>query len=315
MGEELAAQVRHAVMELDDVAPEEQEQVLAEFFGRGDRFYGGVEVELTTSAEQPSAPKAPSFDFLADVPPAAIADVLALEQPQTIAVVVAQVRPEIAAGLLEHLPPALATEALARMARLIMPVPEVLADLEAELRRRLGPLVHAGSGGSLAGVRAILASLPGQSRAAWMRRLGEHDWQLAARLESSSSLADRDEAEPGVLYRLEAQPAARQPPAPLVEFEDLAQLTDRDLARLALAADQDLLALALIDADPRLAQRFVGCLPGDAAALLRSRLSQPGPVRLKEIDEAQRQLADLARDLASRGEITLPPSRHFAAAA
>src|SRR5688572_21157927 len=116
MGEELAAQVRHAVMELDDVAPEEQEQVLAEFFGRGDRFYGGVEVELTTSAEQPSAPKAPSFDFLADVPPAAIADVLALEQPQTIAVVVAQVRPEIAAGLLEHLPPALATEALARMA-------------------------------------------------------------------------------------------------------------------------------------------------------------------------------------------------------
>ncbi len=340
MGEELAAQVRHAVMELDDVTAEEQEQVLAEFFGRGAAFDSqqdgddGVEIELSDAhvERQPRSPAsssalpAPTFDFLADVPAHAMAEVLGAEHPQTIAVVVAHLRPEIAGRVLEHLPPALATEALSRMAWLIMPAAEVLSDLECELRRRLAPFVHGASGrsSSLAGVQAILAALPGQSRRQWMDRLAQHDEQLASRLDASGPFAETagvDDA--GVIslqYRLESSPrgpsAARGPaPLPLVEFEDLLLLADRDLAAIAAAAHEQLLALALIDADPRLAQRFLALLPTRDAAQLRSRLAQPGPLRLREIDEAQRQLADLARDLASQGEITLPNSRHFAAAA
>ncbi|MEX2026204.1 MAG: FliG C-terminal domain-containing protein, partial [Pirellulaceae bacterium] len=328
MGDELAAQVRQAVMELDDVTAKEQEQVLAEFFGRGDTIDsadGGVEMELS-AVELPPAPPRPTFDFLASVPPTAIADVLGAEQPQTIAVVVAHLRPEIAGRVLEHLPPALATETLARMARLTMPLPEVLSDLECELRRRLAPFAHGAlhSSASLAGIQAILASLPGQSRSQWLDRLAEHDQQLASRLDATQAFASTGDGQVlAFKYRLESSPhkqllasrVAASPSPPLVEFEDLALLGDRDLACIAAAACESLLALALIDADPRLTQRMLAVLPAREAARLKSRLSHPGPLRLKEIDEAQRQLADLARDLASRGEITLPRFRHFAAAA
>ncbi|HUE71340.1 MAG TPA: FliG C-terminal domain-containing protein [Pirellulaceae bacterium] len=341
MGDELAAQVRHAVMELDDVTAAEQEEVLAEFFGRSEAVAqddGGVETEwsaIAAASERSTSPASPlpaaplpTFDFLASVPPAAIADVLAAEQPQTIAVIVAHLRPEIAGRVLEHLPPAVATEALARMARLIMPVPEILSDLECELRRRLAPFVHgaAHSSASLAGIQAILASLPGQSRWQWLDRLAQHDRQLASRLDAAGAFSSAGTDDGQVLafkYRLESslheQPLAGRPAAspspPLVEFEDLMLLSDRDLACFAAAAREQLLALALIDADVRLTQRIVAVLPAREAAQLKSRLSHPGPLRLKEIDEAQRQLADLARDLASQGEISLPRSRHFAAAA
>jgi flagellar motor switch protein FliG len=281
----------------------------------------------TSPASTPPVEPMPTFDFLAHVSPPAIGDVLAAEHPQTIAVVVAHLRPEVAGRVLEHLPPALATEALSRMARLIMPAAEVLADLEYELRRRLAPFVHGPSAApaSVAGVQAILASLPGQSRLQWLDRLAQHDQQLVNRLDASGALAPAPIDDGQVLacrYRLESKPnkplvgrPAANPSPPLMEFEDLALLGDRDLACFAAAANRQLLALALIDADPRLAQRMLAVLPAREAVQLKSRLSQPGPLRLKEIDEAQRQLADLAREMAGRGEITLPSSRHFAVAA
>ncbi len=345
MEEELAAGVRQAVMELHDVSAQEQEQVLAEFFGRGelvDPVDDGVEMELSgdgplspamaSTAGSPSLPRgmpAPSFAFLVEVEPALLAEVLAGEHPQTMAAVVAFLPHAHAGQVLQRLGPSLATEALARMARLTMPAPEVLADLESELRRRLAACGHDSTGGaeSIANVQAILASLPGQSRLQLIDRLARHDQHLARKLDGSAERSHSADAAPtkilSLRYRLESSPpphlsrdrgdAAVSPP--LMEFEDLTLLSERDLACWAAAANLQMLALALIDADERLTRRILTVLPARSAADLRSRLVQPGPLRLKEIDQAQRELAELARHLAGRGEITLPHSRHFAAAA
>src|SRR5262245_49411756 len=104
MPDELAAKVRHAVMELDEVSLQEQDDVLAEFFGRGRddrRDAGGVELQLglensesidvqSTGIERDEidAATVPSLTFLADVPAALLADMLPRERPQTVAVVV-----------------------------------------------------------------------------------------------------------------------------------------------------------------------------------------------------------------------------------
>jgi flagellar motor switch protein FliG len=84
---------------------------------------------------------------------------------------------------------------------------------------------------------------------------------------------------------------------------------------LAAAATTQLLSLALIEADERLTRRLLRALPARQAADVRQRLEDPGPIRLRDIDQAQRELVELARRLAGAGQITLPTSRHFAAAA
>jgi flagellar motor switch protein FliG len=342
MDEQLSAQVRQAVMELDEVSAAEQESVLADFFGRGndgDQADGGVELEIgdqqgdthcdlfSRQTLRPKASSAPSLSFLADVAPALLADLLAREHPQTIAVVVAHLPAEHAGQVLERLPPALATEALSRMAWLTTPLPEVLADLESELRRRLAPHGPAPAVGpaSLDSVRAILESLPGPTRAELINRLARQDERLVRRLEAPLRGKSSQPVEAGEIvsrrFRLQTKrhlPAPQRQAAvsvPYLEFEDLSLLADGDLARLGAAASGQTLALALIEADELLTRRILQVLPRSDAAELRRRLQQPGPLRLKEIDQAQRQLAELAQQLAHRGHIALPASRRFAAAA
>jgi flagellar motor switch protein FliG len=61
--------------------------------------------------------------------------------------------------------------------------------------------------------------------------------------------------------------------------------------------------------------RIIRQLPRRAAAAFQARLKHPGAVRIRDIEIAQQQLADLARQLVEQGVISLPDSRHFAAAA
>ena len=342
MGPRLAAQVRQAVMELDEVSPDEEDRVLADFLRRdADSAIAdeGVEIDLSGSASQFGPPATgtrpaesqdgpePSLDFLSEVDPTLVADVLAREHPQTVAVIVAHLPPEHAGQVLERLPASLATEALSRMAWLTAPAVGVLADLARELRRRLAPYAQPAFGkqAGVASVQAILASLPDRQRTQVIERLARQDERLTSRLKASLAGAGEDSREYEVVsrrYRLQT-PVARQPAGeptrqpsspPLVEFEDLALLSQRDLSRLAAAANGQLLALALIEADERLSRQLLAALPAAQAADIRQQLAHPGPIRLKDIDQAQRQLADLACRLARSGQISLPPSRPFAAA-
>lgn len=342
MGSQLAAQVRQAVMELGDVAPEEEDQVLSDFLRRDAAAAtedDGVEIELGGSESHLVPPPAlptlltgpqtasEPLHFLSEVDPALVAEVLGREHPQTVAVVVAHLPPEHAGQVLQRLPTSLATESLSRMAWLTEPAEGVLQDLARELKLRLTPNGQsAGSQAGVASVQAILASLPEERRAQLIERLARQDERLTSRLKASLDGAVGDARESEIIslrYRLES-PVAGQPPAeparqtqspPLVEFEDLALLSQRDLDRLAAAANVQSLSLALIEADERLTRRLLGALPAAQAADIRQRLASPGPIRLKDIDQAQRQLAELARRLARAGQITLPTSRHFAAAA
>jgi len=342
MGPQLAAQVRQAVMELEDVPPEEEQHVLADFLHRDAAMEGAddhVEIERSRSeapceplpqhaiSPQPPAAPRPPLRFLLDVEPARVAEALTREHPQTVAVVVAQLTPEHAGRVLERLPTSLATEALGRMAYLAEPVDGVLEELARELERRLGPYTPpAGGPSGVANVQAILASLPGGHREQIIERMSRQDKRLASRLKVVVHDPNGDARENNTLslrYRLECQASNQEPPEiarqsqspPLLDFEDLDLLSQRDLERLAGAASGQLLSLALIEADERLTRRLLRGLPDAEKAEIRHRLASPGPIRLRDIDDAQRQLADLARRLAREEKIALPISRRFAAAA
>jgi flagellar motor switch protein FliG len=215
-----AAIVRSAVLSLGEVSPEEQRQVLEEFFrqqGRSGTSGGTADVtlELSSSADPPttSSPAAPSapprsafpadvavpaaaptqgqeeppLAFLQDVEPAALADVLQQEHPQTAAVVLAHLPPAQAAAVLQRLASDMATEALARMASLAPLAREVLLDLAQVLKRLLAP--HLTSAAALEKLSAVLEAMEQASREQVLAQLSRRQTVLARRLQRTSASA------------------------------------------------------------------------------------------------------------------------------
>lgn len=354
MSSEDAAKVRSALVELDNVPADEQQRVLAEFFNAksGSRQPvnddTGVDLELSTAELNASDPtervdsspqpkvaysgfhEPPSFDFLNEVDSQAIATVLTRELPQTVAVVVAHLAPEKAAAVLEQLPPTLATDALERIAWLDELSPEVQADLARELRRQLAPHLRvAGTeAGRLPHVNAVLEAMDSRQRQRLVLQLGERNQSLLNRLGLSPTAPPAAVEKPQVTtmrYRIDSQPPATIQPVKKAKtkpadeelwltFDDLLQLDDRALRMVFASADTEMALLALTGAEPRLITRILRKLPTQDAAVLRRRLEHPGPLRLRDVEQARAAVAAVASRLAHEGTIELPASVRFAAA-
>jgi flagellar motor switch protein FliG len=368
MGAEQAAKVRSAVVEIDDVSPEEQERVLAEFFeprarrseepknqrtkevrGAKGQFAGGdddVSLDLDPVIEEQAGAKSGPTEllnepldstkpepgplaFLQHVPAPALATLLSREQPQTVAVVVGRLAPEQAASVLEQLPASLATEALERMAWLDQLAPDVEQDLARQLRQQLAPQLAASDarGEGVGRLSAVLGAMDFRQRQRVVMRLGERNATLLRRLGLSADASALNGADSEVVafrYRLESEGQSRSPSItrerkstselPQLSFDDLTYVDDAGLRAVFAAVHPQVVLLALTGADRRLVARVLSKLPGPEAAVLRGRLEQPGPLRLREIERAQEELSSVATQLARQGLIRLPSGVRFAAA-
>lgn len=103
--------------------------------------------------------------------------------------------------------------------------------------------------------------------------------------------------------------------APPIDFNDLIALDDVALAKVFRAADPQVTLLALTGASRQLVDRILGRLPIREAKTLRRQMEQLGPTRLSDMERAQRQLAELAGQLADQGEIIIPGTGRFTMAA
>ncbi len=344
-----AAKVRSAMVELDSVSANERNLVLAEFMqakhgSPAASDDDGVDLMLdpdveaaaaTTIAPPPPADRyepiedhPSSFDFLADVETSAIAAVLSRELPQTVAVVVAHLPAERAAALLQQLSPALATEALERIAWLDQLSPEVQSDLARELRRLLAPHIRRSgmSSGRLPHLNAVLRAMDFRQRQRLVMQLGERNRPLLEQLGlfPADPAAASDQQVTAMRYRIDSHPS----PAPArktlsitaddeqswLTFDDLLQLDDRALRAVFAATETELALISLTGASPRLVARILKKLPAQDAALLRRRLEHPGPLRLRDVEQARSAVAAVASRLAHEGTIELPATIRFATA-
>ncbi len=322
MPAEQAARVREMLLDLDDVPVEAQEEVIAEFLRNGGRMQAaviasddGVELELS---EQSARTSAPAFQFLATASPALLADFLRQEHPQTVAVVLAHLDPDQAARVLERLPSELSMESLARMARLHQLSPEVLADLEHEIRLQLLPQIeaeHRPQG--LAGASAVLSALNDPLRKRMLGQLAQRDQALVRQLGYLDAGTNHAPTSSQPKNRVPAQAAKLQAITnsasdlvahhqPRITFAQLTELNNAALKQIFAQADPQLLILALTGADERFVQRILNQLPTTDAAALRQRLNHPGALRLRDVDAAQEQLAQLAVELHEQGVVQLP---------
>jgi flagellar motor switch protein FliG len=88
-------------------------------------------------------------------------------------------------------------------------------------------------------------------------------------------------------------------------FDNLGRSDDRSLQTLLRAIDPERLVLALKGADEALRERLLSCMSSRAAAGIRDEMEALGPVRLTEVQEAQKQIVATARQMADAGNIVL----------
>ena len=92
-------------------------------------------------------------------------------------------------------------------------------------------------------------------------------------------------------------------------FEDLQRVSGSGLQALLRGVEKDKLALALKGASENLRELFMKNLTERAAKLLRDDIAALGPVRLRDVDEAQATIVAVAKDMAAQGMITLQDGR------
>ena len=221
------------------------------------------------------------WDKLGNVNEAVLANYLKNEYPQTVAVVMSKVKPDHAARVLSLLPEGFAMEVVMRMLRMETVQKEALDGLERTLRSEF------------------------MSNLARGQRRDAHE--VMAEIFNNLDRA----AETRILTALEERhrESAEKIRALMFTFDDLQRLDGAGVQVLLRAVPKDKLVLALKGASEPLREMFLRNLTERASKLLKDDLSALGPVRLRDVDEAQATIVLQAKDLAAQGQIQLADGR------
>jgi flagellar motor switch protein FliG len=217
------------------------------------------------------------WDKLGNVNEAVLANYLKNEYPQTVAVVLSKIKGEHAARVLSALPEDFALECVQRMLRMEPVQREILDKIEQTLRTEfMSNLARTSKRDSHEMMADIFNNFDRQTEARFIASLEERNRESAERIR-----------------------------ALMFVFEDLAKLDPGGVQTLLRAVEKDKLALALKGASDSLRELFFSNMSERAAKIMREDMESMGPVRLKDVDQAQMGMVQLAKDLAAKGEIML----------
>ncbi|MDP2117932.1 MAG: flagellar motor switch protein FliG [Brevundimonas sp.] len=217
------------------------------------------------------------WDKLGNVNEAVLANYLKNEYPQTVAVVLSKVKADHAARVLTSLPEDFALECVQRMLRMEPVQREILDKIEQTLRTEfMSNLARTSKRDSHEMMADIFNSFDRQTEARFIGALEERNREAAERIR-----------------------------ALMFVFEDLAKLDPGGIQTLLRAVEKDSLALALKGSSETLRELFFSNMSERAAKIMREDMESMGPVRLKDVDQAQMAMVQVAKDLAAKGEIML----------
>ncbi|HWU50204.1 MAG TPA: flagellar motor switch protein FliG [Asticcacaulis sp.] len=217
------------------------------------------------------------WDKLGNVNEAVLANYLKNEYPQTVAVVLSKIRPDHAARVLSALPEDFALECVQRMLRMEPVQREILDKIEQTLRVEF--------------MSNLARTSKRDSHELMAEIFNNFDRQTESRFVASLEERNRESAE-----RIRAL---------MFVFEDLSKLDPGGVQTLLRAVDKEQLALALKGASDSLRDMFMSNMSERAAKIMRDDMEAMGPVRLKDVDAAQMNMVQIAKDLAAKGEIML----------
>jgi len=217
------------------------------------------------------------WDKLGNVNETVLANYLKNEYPQTVSVVLSKIKPEHASRVLGALPEEFALEVVQRMLRMESVQKDILDKVEKTLRVE------------------FMSNLARTARRDAHEHMAEifnnFDRQTESRFLTALEERSRDSAE-----RIKAL---------MFTFEDLGKLDPGSIQTLLRHVEKDKLALSLKGATDTLRDVFFSNMSERAGKILREDMEAMGPVRLKDVDEAQMRMVNVAKDLANKGEIMI----------
>lgn len=221
------------------------------------------------------------WDKLGNVNEAVLANYLKNEYPQTVALVLSRVRADHAAKVLQLLPEPFAMEVVMRMLRMESVQKDVLEGVERTLRSEfMSNLARTQRRDAHEIMADIFNNLDRAAEGRFLAALEERNREAAERIKSL-----------------------------MFTFDDLVRVNGAGIQVLLRAVEKEKLALALKGGSETIRDLFFKNLSERAGKMLREDIEALGPVRLKDVEEAQATIVATAKDLAASGQIMLSDGR------
>jgi len=287
-------EIAQSITELDVVTTEQEDEVLEEFEtlllagkyvsqGGVDFARGALEKALGPRKAQGLLDRVTSttssgFYLLRNVDPNQIIPFISKEHPQTIALILSQLDATQSAGVLNGLPEELQSDVAYRIARMENISPTVLRELEESLAQDLQAILS-GQITEIGGPKTVAEILNRTGRS----------------------------TEKAVLERLDAQDPelAEDVRNQMFTFDDIANLTDREIQMILREVDTKDLAVALKGSNPELQDRIFSNMSERVGQMLKEEMDFSGPVRMSDVEDVQLRVVQTVRQLEEAGQVTI----------
>lgn len=285
----------YEIARLDKITPEDKEKVLQEFqeLMMAQEFItkGGIDqarsiLERALGTQKAidivnrltSSLQVRPFDFVRRQDPSQLLNFIQNEHPQTISLILSYLDSNKAASILSALPHQIQSDVARRIAKMDRTSPEVLREVERVLERKLSTLSNEDytMAGGIEAVVEVINNVDRGTEKSIIEALEEEDPELAEEIKKK-----------------------------MFVFEDIVLLDDKAIQKTLRELDNSDLAKALKAVDTEVQDKIYRNMSKRAAALLREDMEFMGPVRLKDVEEAQQKIVNIIRKLEEEGEIVV----------
>lgn len=293
--EEEIEQLTLEIANIRTVTPEEKEKVLEEFYeiclaqnyiAEGGIGYAkdilekalGKEKALDIINRLTVSLQVKPFDFVRKTDPTQLLNFIQKEHPQTIALILSYLKPQQAAQVLSALPQDKQADVARRIAIIDRTSPEVIKEVERILEKNLSTLVTEDftAAGGVQSIVDILNCVDRGTEKYIMETLEIEDTDLAEEIKRR-----------------------------MFVFEDILTLDNRSIQRFLREIDNNQLALALKGATEEVQKVIFANMSKRLAEMIKEDIEYMGPVRLKDVEEAQQKIVNVIRKLEDAGEIVI----------
>jgi len=218
------------------------------------------------------------FDAIRKTDPSQLLNFIQGEHPQTIALIMAYLQPEQSSQIISALPQKIQADVARRIALMDRTSPDIIKEVESVLEQKLSSIVT-NEYASAGGIEAIVNVLNHVDRGT-----------------EKNILEQLDEKDPELAEEIKKR---------MFVFEDIVILSDRAVQLVLRQVETHDIALALKTSSEDVEQKIYKNMSKRAAEMLKEDIDYMGPVRLREVEEAQQRIVNIIRQLEDSGEIVI----------
>lgn len=293
--EEDIEQLTLEIANMRTVAPEEKEEVLEEFYqmclaqeyiSEGGISYAKEILERALGSQKAldvinrltASLQVRPFDFVRKADASQLLNFIQGEHPQTIALILSYLKPQQASAILSALPQEKQADVTRRIAMMDRTSPEVIKEIERVLERKLSSMISQDytSAGGIEAVVDILNSVDRGTEKNILETLELQDIELAEQIKKR-----------------------------MFVFEDIITLDNRSIQRVIREVDNADWALALKSSSEEVSNAVFSNMSKRLAEMIKEDMEFMGPVRLRDVEEAQQKIVNIIRRLEDAGEIII----------